>query len=259
VELVEAAVLVGSVEEGGVVVGHGVEVEVVVVDAAGSHGTVVVVVAEVVEVDAVVVVDGRVVVVVVVEVDVVVVVVVVVDGRVVCVVADGGRVVGVVADGRRVVGGVDVAVAAGAADPVAVGRDVGGAGLMLGAVPAGPVPSVAGSGPMDDLPGSTGKALAAASKSDVSERAQLTPSGSLPPLNHLRPWTKSPQRWVSSRTLGRYPTAMLTAAMSKRSAARLMSRATVQYQAATRALVVGSAARVGSVRRSTPRSSPAAR
>jgi hypothetical protein len=69
---------------------------------------------------------------------------------------------------------------------------------------------------------------------------------------------KSPQRIMSRRTLGAKPMAMLTAAMSSSSAAPLMLRATVQYQAAIAGLASGLMARSGSPARSSSSDSPAA-
>lgn len=203
VESVEPVEPVVSLEDDGVdvvvdgavvvvVVGHGVlvdvvvDVDVVVVD--GSHDTVVVVV-DVVVVD----VDGRVV------------------GVVVLVVDEPG------CDGvvpGRVVGDVGLVVVAGA-----VGREVGRSPLMMAMAssrPARPVldPEPAEDEPPEDPPAEEPRMLAQAVSWAVMERSQLTPSGSWPPLNHLRARMKSPQRSVSSRTLGLNPTAMLTAAMS---------------------------------------------
>jgi hypothetical protein len=194
----------GDVEVDGavvvVVVGHGVDVVVVlvlVVVVVGSHGTVVVVV-----LDVGVVVD-------------------VVGGCVVVVV--GGRVVVVVLPG---LGGV---VVAGDVVPVVVvglaGRNVVPSLALRGtAVPGAATKPVSGASietwrPDDDPPAPEPRMLAHASSWDVTERSQFTSLGSSPPLNHFSARTKSPQRSVSSRTLGRKPTAMLTAAMSNRSAA----------------------------------------
>jgi hypothetical protein len=204
-----------DVEAGGavVVVGHGgggaVVVVVVVVPLVvvvpGLQGMVVdVVVLDVVGVVVVVVDCG--------------VVVVVVGGRVVVVVLPGlaGCVVGVAVGG----GDVGLVVVGGV-----VGRDVVGSPPLLGAtVPLAAVrPESARSaetcGPDDDPPAPAPRMLAQATRCEVTERSQFTSRESSPPLNHLRARTKSPQRSVSSRTLGRNPTAMLTAAMSNRSAA----------------------------------------
>jgi hypothetical protein len=203
----------GDVEVGAVVVvvvGHGVVVVVglvvvVVVPlvvVVGSQGTVVVVVLDVVGVDVVVVDCG--------------VVVVVVGGRVVVVLLPGvaGRVVGVV-----VAGDVGLVVVGGL-----VGRSVVRLPRLPGtAVPAATPPESGASvetwRSVDDPPAPEPRMLAHANSCEVTERSQFTSRESSPPLNHLRARTKSPQRSVSSRTLGRNPTAMLTAAMSNRSAA----------------------------------------
>lgn len=232
VEVDGAVVVVVVGHDVGVVVVVGVLVLVVVV--VGPHGTVVVVVLDVVGL-VVVVVDGG--------------AVVVVDGRVVVVVppgpglVDGGD-VGLVVGG--VVGRTVVPALRGTAVPGAATAPVSGASVETWRV-------------VDVVPAPEPRMLLNASSWEAMERSQFTSRGSSPPLNHLRARTKSPQRSVSSRTLGRNPTAMLTAAMSNRSAAWLMSRATVQYQAATWALVAGVAARPGSASRSRPRSAPAAR
>jgi hypothetical protein len=235
----------GDVEVDGavvVVVGHGEGVVVVgvpMVVVVGPHGTVVVVVLDVVGL-VVVVVDGG----------VDVVGGVVVDGRVVVVVPPGPGVVGGGDAGPVVPGGLVgptvVPALRGTAAPGAATAPVSGA-------------SVETWREVDGVPEPEPRMLLKASSWEVMERSQFTSRGSSPPLNHLRARMKSPQRSVSSRTLGRNPTAMLTAAMSNRSAAWLMSRATVQYQAATWALVAGVAARSGSASRSRPRSAPAAR
>ena len=200
-----------DVEVGGavvvVVVGHGVDVVVVVVVVPlvvvvlGSHGSVV---------DVVVL-------------DVVGVVVVVVDCGVVVVVVGGCVVVVVVLPGLA---GCVVGVVVAEGDVVGVvGRDVVGSPRLLGVtVPLAAVRpesalAVETCGPDDDPPAPAPRMLAQASSCEVTERSQFTSWESLPPLNHLRARTKSPQRSVSSRTLGRNPTAMLTAAMSNRSAA----------------------------------------
>jgi hypothetical protein len=203
----------GDVEVGAVVLvvaGHGVVAVVVLVVVVvvplvvvvGSQGTVVVVVLDVVGVDVVVVDCG---------------VVVVVVGRVVVVLLPGvaGRVVGVVVAG----GDVGLVVVGGL-----VGRSVVRSPTLPGtAVPAATPP---GSGAsvetwrsVDDPPAPEPRMLAHANSCEVTERSQFTSRESLPPLNHLRARTKSPQRSVSSRTLGRNPMAMFTAAMSNRSAA----------------------------------------
>jgi hypothetical protein len=219
-----------------VVVGHGegvVVVVVLVVVVVGSHGTVVVVVLDVVGLVVVglvvVLVDGG----------------AVVDGSVVVVVPPGPGLVGG-GDAGLVVGGLVVPALPGTTVPGAATAPVSGASVETWRV-------------VDVVPEPEPRMLLKASSWDVMERSQFTSRGSSPPLNHLRARMKSPQRSVSSRTLGRNPTAMLTAAMSNRSAAWLMSRATVQYQAATWALVVGVAARSGWASRSKPRSVPAAR
>jgi hypothetical protein len=192
-----------------VVVGHAVVVVVVVVVplvvVVGSHGTVVVVVLEVV---VVVVVDGG-------------AVVVVVGGRVVVVVLPGPAGGGVVVDVGGAVVVVDVGLLAG--DRVG-GRTavrfppLPGTAVAPAAAPE-PGASVETWSPADDPPSPEPRMLAHATRYEVTERSQFTSRRSLPPLNHLRARTKSPQRSVSSRTLGRKPTAMLTAAMSNRSAA----------------------------------------
>ena len=64
---------------------------------------------------------------------------------------------------------------------------------------------------------------------------------------------------MSRRRLGAKPMAMLTAAMSSASAATLMLRATVQYQAAMAGLARPLMARSGFSNRSSPRNSPADR
>jgi hypothetical protein len=188
-------------------VGAAVVVVVVpLVVVLGSHGTVVVVVVlDVVGVVVVVVGGGA------------VVGGAVVGGPVVVVVPPGpaGRVVGVVGAG-------------GDAEPVVVGGLPGWPVVRVPAVPGTGAPaarpprsgaSVETCGPVDDSPAPEPRMLAQASSWEVIDRSQFTSRETSPPLNHLRARTKSPQRSVSSRTLARNPTAMLTAAMSNRSAA----------------------------------------
>jgi hypothetical protein len=179
------------------VVAPAVGVVVVVVDVdVHSGGAVVVVVVDVLGVQS----DGAVVVVVVV---VDVLVVVVGDGPVVVVVV-GGRVVGgavvdvVVVDvdvveGRRVVGGRVVVPAVPAVDDEPAldeGPDVDDAVADGAAVDVVALPK-------------KGSTVERATSSEPRPRSQLTPAGRVPPLNHLSALTKSPQRSVSSRTLGR--------------------------------------------------------
>jgi hypothetical protein len=195
-----------------VVVGHcaGAVVVVVVVPLVGvlGHGTVVVVVLDVVVGVVVVVVGGG------------AVVVGVVGGNVVVVVpGSGGRVVGgEVGDGEvgdGAAGEVGRDVPAGLVDPTVVPSPARrGKVVPPAATPLRSGASVETWRPVDDPPAADPRMLAHASSCEVTERSQFTSGGSSPPLNHLRARMKSPQRSVSSRTLGRNPTAMLTAAMS---------------------------------------------
>jgi hypothetical protein len=194
-----------------VVVGHGdgtvvPVLGVAVVDVVALHGTVVVVVLE-----------GGGLVVVVVGGTVVGLVVVVVGGTVV----EGGVLVG----GRVVVVVVPPApglVGGGNAGPVVTGLP----GRVVTTLPGTAVVPGAATAPVsgasvetwrvvvDVVPAPEPRMLLKASSWEEMERSQFTPRGSSPPLNHLRARMKSPQRSVSSRTLGLNPTAMLTAAMS---------------------------------------------
>jgi hypothetical protein len=193
-----------------VVVGHGdgtvvPVLGVAVVDVVGLQGTVVVVVLE-----------GGGLVVVVVGGTVVGLVVVVVGGTIV----EGGVVVG----GRVVVVVVPPGlglVGAGNAGPAVAGLP----GRVVTTLPGTAVVPGAATAPVsgasvetwrvvDVVPAPEPRMLLKASSWEEMERSQFTPRGSSPPLNHLRARMKSPQRSVSSRTLGLNPTAMLTAAMS---------------------------------------------
>jgi hypothetical protein len=204
-----------------VVVGHddGTVVPVLgvaVVDVVALHGAVVVVVLEGGGLVVVVVggaVGGLVVVVVggaVVGLVVGVVGGVVVEGGVVV----GGRVVVVVPPGPGLVGAA-TAVPVVAGLPGRVVATLPGAAVVPGAATA-PVScaSVETWRVVDVVPAPEPRMLLKASSWEEMERPQFTPLGSSPPLNHLRARMKSPQRSVSSRTLGLNPTAMLTAAMS---------------------------------------------
>jgi hypothetical protein len=137
---------------------------------------------------------------------VVVVVVVVVD--VLVVVVGGGPVV-VVVVGGRVVDGVVVDVV------VVEGRRVAGGRVVVAPVPAVDDEPALDEGPDADdvvadgaavdvaaLP-KKGSTVERATSSEPRPRSQLTPAGSVPPLHHFSALTKSPQRSVSSRTLGR--------------------------------------------------------
>jgi hypothetical protein len=162
--------------------------------------------------------------------------VVALHGTVVVVVLEGGGLVVVVVGGTVVEGGVLVGgrvvvvvvppgpglVGGGNAGPVVTGLP----GRVVTTLPGTAVVPGAATAPVsgasvetwrvvvDVVPAPEPRMLLKASSWEEMERSQFTPRGSSPPLNHLRARMKSPQRSVSSRTLGLNPTAMLTAAMS---------------------------------------------
>src|SRR5262245_54843157 len=122
----------------------------------------------------------------------------------------GGRVVGVVGVLGRSAGG-----SRGNGVPASVGAGGSGVGAGVAGTAVARGPSRPDTVAPVERPAPAAATVLSASRREKAERSQLTPSGSVPPSNHLSPRMKSSQRCMSSRTLGRNPTAMFTAAMSR--------------------------------------------